>query len=117
MHIQTCTHTHTHTHTQSLNYSLTNTQSLTHSQTHAYSYAIAYILLSPLSFPHSHTLREVLVDLNNIAVAGSRVAEGKGQQLGMKVKGHRMFYLLDREGISLHQNSLTHLLVHEDYDL
>ena len=58
------------------------------------------ILLSPPppSLLRSHTLREVLVDLNNIAVAGSRVAEGKGRQLGMKVKGHRMFYLLDREG-------------------
>ena len=42
--------------------------------------------------------RDVRVDLGDIRVAGSRVAEGKGRQLGMKVKGHRLFYLLDREG-------------------
>ena len=43
-------------------------------------------------------LREVRVDLRAIRVAGSRVDVGKTRQLGMKVKGHRLFYLLDREG-------------------
>ena len=42
--------------------------------------------------------REVCADLGDIRVAGSRITEGKGRQLGMKVKGHRLFYLLDREG-------------------
>lgn len=42
--------------------------------------------------------REVRADLSDIGMAGSRVTEGKGRQLGMKVKGHRLFYLLDREG-------------------
>ena len=38
------------------------------------------------------------VDLSTIGMAGSRITEGKGRQLGMKVKGHRLFYLLDRSG-------------------
>ena len=42
--------------------------------------------------------REVRADLSDIGVAGKRVSEGKGRQLGMKVKGHRLFYLLDRGG-------------------
>lgn len=43
-------------------------------------------------------LREVHAALAAIGMAGSRVDTGKGRQLGMKVKGHRLFYLLDREG-------------------
>ena len=42
--------------------------------------------------------REVQAALSDIRLAGSRSKAGKGRQVGMKVKGHRLFYLLDRDG-------------------
>ena len=44
--------------------------------------------------------REVQAALSDIRLAGSRSEAGKkkGRQVGMKVKGHRLFYLLDRDG-------------------
>jgi hypothetical protein len=42
--------------------------------------------------------REVCAELSTIGMAGSRVEPGRGRQLGMKVRGHRLFYLLDRQG-------------------
>lgn len=41
--------------------------------------------------------RKVEAQLEDIRLAGSR-REVKGRQVGMKVKGHRLFFLLDREG-------------------
>lgn len=41
--------------------------------------------------------RQVEAPLEDIGLAGSR-REVKGRQVGMKVKGHRLFFLLDREG-------------------
>ena len=47
--------------------------------------------------PFRRGTREVQAPLDDVALAGSR-SDVKGRQVGMKVKGHRLFFLVDKEG-------------------